>query len=145
MKDLGFDSVTSYVWIHHVGLDKQVTDYNDVRDKYFAYWEQAEKLFDVPYYPNVSMGWDSSPRAAQEDEFGNFGYPFMNTIGNNTPDNFRTALEMTKKRLMARPADQRIFNINCWNEWTEGSYLEPDMISGMKYLEAVRDVFGAKK
>ena len=145
VKDLGFDSVTSYVWIHHVGLDKQVTDYNDVRDKYFAYWEQAEKLFDVPYYPNVSMGWDSSPRAAQEDEFGNFGYPFMNTIGNNTPDNFRTALEMTKKRLMARPADQRIFNINCWNEWTEGSYLEPDMISGMKYLEAVRDVFGAKK
>jgi len=145
VKDLGFDSVTSYVWIHHVGLDKQVTDYNEVRDKYFKYWDQAEKMFDVPYYPNVSMGWDSSPRAAQEDEFGNFGYPFMNTIGNNTPENFRTALEMTKKRLMTKPADQRIFNINCWNEWTEGSYLEPDTISGMKYLEAVRDVFGVHK
>ncbi len=33
-------------------------------------------------------------------------------------------------------------NINCWNEWTEGSYLEPDEVHGMKYLEAVRDVFG---
>jgi hypothetical protein len=32
-------------------------------------------------------------------------------------------------------------NINCWNEWTEGSYLEPDTIHGMKYLEAVREVF----
>jgi hypothetical protein len=33
-------------------------------------------------------------------------------------------------------------NINCWNEWTEGSYLEPDTTTGFKYLEAVRDVFG---
>jgi len=28
VKDLGFDSVTSYVWIHHVGLPKQQTDYD---------------------------------------------------------------------------------------------------------------------
>ncbi|MBI5820822.1 MAG: glycoside hydrolase family 99-like domain-containing protein, partial [Verrucomicrobia bacterium] len=27
------------------------------------------------------------------------------------------------------------------NEWTEGSYLEPDTVHGLKYLEAVRDVF----
>ena len=35
----------------------------------------------------------------------------------------------------------RILNINSWNEWTEGSYLEPDTTNGMAYLEAVRDVF----
>ena len=49
---------------------------------------------------------------------------------------------MTKDRLLADPNGARIMNINCWNEWTEGSYLEPDTINGMKYLEAVRDVFG---
>ena len=91
------------------------------------------------------MGWDSSPRAAQEDEFGNFGYPFTNTIGHNTPENFRAALEKTKQRLLAQPGGPRILNINCWNEWTEGSYLEPDTVHGMKYLEAVRDVFGQRK
>lgn len=141
VKDLGFDSVTSYVWIHHVPLPKLQTDYNEVRDNYFGYWLQAEQKFAVPYYPNVTMGWDSSPRAHQDDEFGNFGYPFTNTISGNTPERFKEALAMTKRRLLAKPGGPRILNINCWNEWTEGSYLEPDRVHGMKYLEAVREVF----
>jgi len=142
VRDLGFDSVTSYVWVHHVALPALATDYNLVRDEYFKYWDRAEALFDLPYYPNVTMGWDSSPRAAQDQAFGNFGYPFTNTITNNTPENFRAALELTKRRLLAKRNGPRILNINCWNEWTEGSYLEPDTVSGMKYLEAVRDLFG---
>jgi hypothetical protein len=131
------------VWIHHVPLTTQVTDYNLVRDEYLKYWDQARKAFAVPYFPNVSMGWDSSPRAAQEDPFDNSGYPFTNTIGNNTPENFRRALELVKERLLAQPTGPRIFTINCWNEWTEGSYLEPDTVNGMKYLEAVKAVFPA--
>src|SRR5262249_33178195 len=77
--------------------------------------------------------------------FGDFGYPFTNTIGGNTPDRFRDALRKTKERLLARTDGPRVLNINCWNEWTEGSYLEPDVVNGMKYLEAVRDGFGAKR
>lgn len=142
VKDLGFDSVTSYVWIHHVALPKLQTDYNDVRDAYFRYWNEAERKFSVPYFPNVTMGWDSSPRACQDDEFGNFGYPFTNTISGNTPERFKEALAMAKRRLLSEPGGPRVLNINCWNEWTEGSYLEPDERNGMKYLEAVRDVFG---
>lgn len=145
VRDLGFDSVTSYVWVHHVALPEQQTDYNWVRDQYFGYWDQAEKMFSVPYYPNVTMGWDSSPRCEQSDTFGNFGYPFTNTIGDNTPERFRAALALAKQRLLARPDGPRIININCWNEWTEGSYLEPDTVHGMKYLEAVREVFGVRE
>lgn len=141
VKDLGFDSVTSYVWIHHVGLPKQQTDYNYVRDAYFKVWDTAKHQYGVPYYPNVTMGWDSSPRADQRDEFGDFGYPFMNTISGNTRDRFKEALAMTKSRLLADPKGPRILNINCWNEWTEGSYLEPDTVHGMKYLEAIKSVF----
>jgi hypothetical protein len=141
VRDLGFDSVTSYVWVHHAGLPKQQTDYSEVRDAYFRHWEHAAKAFDVPYYPNVTMGWDPSPRCDQGDTLDNSGYPFTNTIGGNTPEQFRAALQLTRERLLSMPKGPRILNINCWNEWTEGSYLEPDTVNGYKYLEAVRDVF----
>ena len=143
VKELGFDSVTSYVWIHHVVLPEQATDYNWVRDAYFKYWSEAERKFAVPYYPNITMGWDSSPRCHPDDEFGNFGYPFMNTMSGNTPERFKEALALTKQRMLADPQSPRILNINAWNEWTEGSYLEPDNVHRMKYLEAVRDIVGA--
>ena len=142
VKDLGFDSVTSYVWIHHVKLPKLQTDYNEARDAYFKYWSEAGQKFGVPYYPNVTIGWDACPRCNQDDPFGNGWYPFMNTISGNTPARFKEALELTKQKLLSQPGGPRILNINCWNEWTEGSYLEPDLRNGMKYLEAVRDVFG---
>ena len=141
VRDLGFDSVTSYVWIHHVPLPRLQTEYDEVREQYFAYWAKAQQMFSVPFFPNVTMGWDSSPRARQEDAYGNFGYPFMHTISGNTPERFRETLRLAKERMLTEKTGPRILNINCWNEWTEGSYLEPDTVHGMKYLEAVRDVF----
>lgn len=144
IRDLGFQSATSYVWIHHVPLPKTQTDYNHVRDKYFEHWAKAESTYPVPYYPNVTMGWDPSPRCDLESEWDASGYPFMNTIGNNTPENFKAALELVKAKVAEGPSDVKMININCWNEWTEGSYLEPDTIHGMAYLEAVKDVFYKK-
>ncbi|MBI2297427.1 MAG: glycoside hydrolase family 99-like domain-containing protein [Armatimonadetes bacterium] len=141
--DLGFDSFTSYVWIHHVGLPEfPETDYGYVQGEYLKYWQRVEREFPIPYHPNVSMGWDSSPRTVQSDRYLNVGYPFMATIGGNTPERFRDALAETQRRLSGRPARDRILTINAWNEWTEGSYLEPDTETGMAYLEAIRDVFG---
>jgi hypothetical protein len=141
IKMLGFNSVTSYVWVHHVGLPDRQTDYNKVRDEYFTYWDKAKREYPVQYIPNVTMGWDPSPRCDLKSEWGNFGYPFTNTMGNNTPENFKMALKMAKDKLLANPDGPRFMNINCWNEWTEGSYLEPDTIHGMAYLKAVKEVF----
>ncbi len=141
IRDLGFDSVTSYVWIHHVPLNELETDYNAVRDSYNAYWDKARTLYGLPFFPNVSMGWDSSPRAQQDDPFDNSGYPFTNTIANNTPERFREALEIVGKRLREQKEGPKILTINSWNEWTEGSYIEPDTVHGTKYLEAIRAAF----
>ena len=107
-----------------------------------SYWEKADATFTLPYYPNVTMGWDSSPRTVQSDAFINARYPFMPVIGENTPDRFHEALALVRDRLKTKPTEQRIVTINAWNEWTEGSYLEPDTEQGFAYLEAIKRVFG---
>ncbi|MHB1457358.1 MAG: glycosyltransferase WbsX family protein [Armatimonadota bacterium] len=142
LKYLGFDSITSYVWVHHVALDQFPTmEYADIAVKADASREKITKEFDLPYHPNVTMGWDSSPRACQSDVFANIGYPFTPVIQGNTPEAFKKSLADTKSFLDVN-GGHKILNINSWNEWTEGSYIEPDTIHGMAYLEAIRDVFG---
>ncbi|MGQ9731470.1 MAG: glycosyltransferase WbsX family protein [Candidatus Zipacnadales bacterium] len=141
VRELGFDSVTSYVWIHHYTMPHfPETDFTLVRAAYMAYWEQTEKRFGLPYYPNVTVGWDSSPRTVQSEAFSNLGYPFTPIMTGHTPDRFRESLQMVRDRL-EETQGPHILNINAWNEWTEGSYLEPDTVYGLKYLEAIREIF----
>jgi hypothetical protein len=143
LRALGFDSITSYVWVHHGALEQfPETDYMQAWARYSDYWAQAEDAFDLPYWPNVTMGWDPSPRTVQSDAYLNAGYPFTPILSNNTPERFWEVLVTARRRLLQR-STQKILTINAWNEWTEGSYLEPDTEHGMAYLEAIRDVFGA--
>ncbi|MCL5019888.1 MAG: glycoside hydrolase family 99-like domain-containing protein [Patescibacteria group bacterium] len=140
---LNFSSTTSYVWIHHVKLPEfPVTQYRYVAEKAVEHWNKTLQESILPYHPNVTMGWDSSPRTCQSDVYTNAGYPFMNIIGGNTPDEFKNALIKVKEFLTNQKSAVKIFNINAWNEWTEGSYLEPDTLYGMGYLQAIKEVFG---
>lgn len=137
---LGFDSVTSYVWIHHYKLsDFPVSSYEMAMNANLEFWSQADSQYPVPYYPNVTMGWDASPRTCQSDEFVNSGYPFM-PIMESSPEQFKTALEKAFAYLKSRPKKDHILTINAWNEWTEGSYLEPDNLYGEAYLKAIQSM-----
>jgi hypothetical protein len=69
------------------------------------------------------------------------GYPDSPVVTGNTPERFRAGLEQARIRALALPPGRRVVTIYAWNEWTEGGYLEPEQGTGMKYLEAVRDIF----
>ena len=107
-------------------------------DDYFAFWDKARAEYGVPYYPNVTMGWDPSPRYVEQTPEGIKNYLVTYTIGNNTPENFREALQRTKDRLLADPNGPRILNINSWNEWTEGSYTGLDPRDGISRSDQSR-------
>ena len=87
----------------------------------------------MPYFPHVSVGWDTNPRRNAYDPA---------TIVERSPERFQAALESARQHVDQRGL-HKLITINAWNEWSEGSNLEPDERYGFKYLEAVKSVFGA--
>lgn len=141
VRAISFDSVTSYVWIHNVPMEEfPAISYPAFAKSAEKDWYRFREQFELPYYPNVSMGWDSTPRTVQSDVHEPLGYPFTSVLVDNTPEHFKASLGAVKKFLREGGTTPPIVTINSWNEWTEGSYIEPDTVHGMAYLEAIRDV-----
>ncbi|HLV97964.1 MAG TPA: glycoside hydrolase family 99-like domain-containing protein [Ktedonobacterales bacterium] len=144
--ELGFASVGSYAWIHHHdfnGAGFPTLDYQHAAEVNIQAWDEQARQYTVPFFPNVSMGWDSSPRTAQSDRYKPGAYPWLAVLTGNTPSAFGKALQRAKAFLDQKGHQPGLVTINAWNEWTEGSYLLPDTVHGTAYLEAVRAVFGA--
>ena len=133
-------SITSYVWTHHITLpDFPFTEFEVPYKVNVDYWHESRERYAVEYFPNVTMGWDSSPRTTQDEEYLNHGYPFC-PVMKTTPEQFEGALRHAAEFASPLPDGKRIITINAWNEWTEGSYLEPDELNGYGYLEAIKKV-----
>lgn len=105
-------------------------DYAEYGGRAIKLLEERPSALGVTWFPHVSMGWDGSPR--------NYS---MGVVLNNTPERWQEFLRQTKDWLDRHPESRGIVTLNSWNEWVEGSYIEPDTVHGMKYLDAVRDVF----
>jgi len=92
---------------------------------------------EVPFLPVVSVGWDNTPRYPEKGKQHVCHH-------HNTPESFGACLQKAKEYSDNRPEQPKIIIINAWNEWVEGSYLEPDMKWGYGYLEAVQKVMSGE-
>jgi hypothetical protein len=126
---LGIDSVTIYNWVA-TGLDEDYLKWAENAMKTRDMWDS---ILDIPYIPHVSIGWDDTPRYPKK------GKKAVVHI-NNTPESFAAYLRKAKEFVDNRPEQPKLITINAWNEWVEGSYLEPDMRWRYGYLEAVKKV-----
>jgi Glycosyltransferase WbsX len=138
------DSVGSYVWVHHCRFDDfPEVSYQSFMESSIEYWDEAAKDNTLPFIPNVTMGWDPSPRTVQSDTYKLNecpGYPFSPVLTGNTPYLFGKAVRKCIDFLQDK--ELKILTINAWNEWTEGSYLEPDTKNKYAYLEAIKNSKG---
>lgn len=138
----GFDSCTSYNCVCLSEKWMQVfprVDFQEMADDYIEVAKKTMQALPFPFYPVITTGWDPSPRTIQSEVYDPTPcYPWM-AVMESSPEKLADATRKTAELLMTRPADERIMFFNAWNEWTEGSYLEPDNFYGMKMLEAVRD------
>lgn len=138
----GFDSCTSYncVCLSEKWMQEfPRVDFQEMADDYIEVAKKTMQALPFPFYPVITTGWDPSPRTIQSEVYDPTPcYPWM-AVMESSPEKLADATRKTAELLMTRPADERIMFFNAWNEWTEGSYLEPDNFYGMKMLEAVRD------
>lgn len=126
---LGINSITTYNWTGS-GINEDYIKWAEAAMKVQDKWAA---MLSIPYIPTVSVGWDNTPRYPQ------FGKSEVVHI-NNTPESFAAYMIKAKAYVRNHPKQPKLIIINAWNEWVEGSYLEPDMRCGYGYLEAVKKV-----
>lgn len=104
-------------------LDKY--DYGKIIDNFYSPFDMREDV-----YPQLLAGWDRSPRSGR------------NAIiyYNNTPKEFRRAVENAIRCVENKQPEHRIIFLNSWNEWGEGAYMEPDLKYGKAFIQTLRSV-----
>jgi hypothetical protein len=102
----------------------QIFDYR----KYCKYCTGEEDYSDF-CYPSIVSNWDNSPR------YGKDGSLFINS----SPRIFKKVVKAVLDTVKEKPPERRIVILNCWNEWAEGCYVEPDLKYGRGYLEALKE------
>ncbi len=104
------------------------------RDQWQWMLKNSEGLYIVP----LTSGWDKRPWGGSSDPFHD------NSI--STPDQFEEHLMAAKKLMQAQPKrTKKMAVICCWNEFGEGSFIEPAKQYGFGYLEKNRTVFLSEK
>ena len=83
------------------------------------------------YYKGIFLGWDNTARKPRNATvYHRFSIPA-----------FREWLEdITEFTMKNRQGEDRLVFINAWNEWAEGTYLEPDRRYGYAALRSVKEV-----
>ena len=144
-REIGYKGAFTYNWLELESFSssywqdyskKPDMDYKEWGEKAFAKLDGNVKQFpEIQFYPNVSCGWDTNPRFPAD--------VYTPVALNNTPERFeyflRKAKDWADKNIA--PDKPKLILINALNEWTEGSYIEPDTENGYGFLNAISNVF----
>lgn len=131
------DAFTSYSY-HWVLTDSYWTfpgsaPYSEIVEGVKPIWQKMLTK-KKPFMVGAQAGWDDSPR----------------TVPGGQPNWVRTGWTPTLFEQMLRNGKALVkpefpyFMIEAWNEWGEGSHIEPSKQYGFAHLDAIRRVFGNK-
>jgi hypothetical protein len=109
--------------------------YRELDDDYREHWDWFMKKGDMPYVLPMTSGWDKRPWGGSADK--------AHDQSLSTVEEFTLHLTAAKQVLLANPDKTLGLGlICCWNEFGEGSFIEPTKAQGTRYLDAVKTVFG---
>lgn len=135
----GYDALTAYNYHskgfagEYTGKEPSSANYTELIDGYKSQWKYILERSTLPYILPMSAGWDNRPWGSNT--------PHDNST--STPESFKKMLSVGKLMMDKYPEKTMRMGIICaWNEFGEGSYIEPTQKWGFKYLEAIKDVLG---
>lgn len=108
--------------------------YKELSDGYEQAWNSALSASKLPYLIPVTSGWDKTPWGGSESP--------NHDNSSSTPEQFRLHLESAKSLITSEPKKTlSTVVICCWNEYGEGSYIEPTKKYKFQYLEQIKNTF----
>lgn len=129
----GYDATSTY---NYHGIERPSRSYAELTADYRKVWEFQAGRHGVPYIVPMTQGWDRRPWGGSKD-------PGHDLSGGDL-DTFEAHLRAARDFMDSHVAQTRRMGvICCWNEYGEGSYIEPTKAHGFGYLEKVKSVFGA--
>jgi hypothetical protein len=102
----------------------------------FAQYHMSRPFPRYKRFRTVMLPWDNTPRYALD------AMVHINTGGDDYKTWLTQALVDTHER--QAPAERIVF-LHSWNEWCEGTYVEPDGRYGRRYLEETREAVSDAK
>lgn len=139
---IGYSAVTMYN-LHNPPLSGKLShSYRELDEAYRAHWKAYESVSSVPIIYPMTSGWDKRPWGGSSEDPSH-----DKSLG--VPSEFEDHLEAAKAAITngkLRPGQTTRWGvICCWNEFGEGSYIEPTRELGHAVLDKVRRVFGGVK
>ncbi len=119
----GTDPDSKYEWKRGRSIP-----YEDMVAHFETMWHIYAQKKQLPYIVPVGSNWDDRPRARKN----------ALVITGKTPDLFE---KMCRKSLNFIDTSNNLALIEAWNEWGEGSFIEPDQEFGFAFLDRVRKVY----
>ncbi len=105
--------------------------YAELDFAYRDHWSWMMEKAELPYIVPVTSGWDKRPWGGSKDP--------AHDDSRSTPGEFAVHLRAARQVLADRPdRTKNMAVICCWNEFGEGSFIEPTKAGGFKMLEQVR-------
>lgn len=139
---MGFDAVNSNSFrraevlatTHFVKICRQITqrlfgiglrkhDYGKVMDNYYTEEDELDYVL-----PTLMPRRDRTPRSGK----------VALVYSNSTPEKFRKTIRSAINKVKNKPNQHKILFLDSWNEWGEGSYMEPDIVFGHQYLDVLK-------
>lgn len=102
---------------HRYDYSKTVANYFPPEDT----WENV--------YPTILPQWDRTARVGKAD----------GVYVDSTPEKFKEHVLHAKSMIANKEPEHQVLFLKSWNEWAEGNYMEPDLVFGHGYINALND------